>query len=798
LLVVVFLLGLLYLSAVVPASEPVDSSSKWEIIGPGGGGAQYIPTINPSDPNHVMVRCDMTGAYLTEDGGDHWRMFNLRSVVRDFEFDPLDPDTVYAASTGLYRSSDRGHTWMLLYPNPSDLVGEVMMGDHASQAFRTRDGTLRLDISQVRVDPANTDVVFMGLRKSADSNQVVHLLQSKDRGSSWAELGELPGRSVLGIFPGSWTSRPDEITVVTDQTVSRVNTGDHSISQLPVPVANLTHVAGGIAPGGMILYLVGDDSEGGRRPDTRLFRSRDQGESWQEVRIEPALAGVPDSLPASGLEALTASEGKGSVAYLSVRSAGTKEHGFAQRRSGILKTEDGGDSWKWVLCVSGGAILTENFTGGWLYRQLGWLGNPSHLGVSATDPDVVYATDSGRTMKSEDGGKSWKQLISSDFSDGSSTTRGLDVTTTYGVHFDPYDPQHLFITYTDIGLFHSYDGGKSWTEAIAGIPRQWRNTCYWLEFDPAVRGRIFSVWSNVHDLPRPKMYRSGNLVNGNQQGGAAVSGDGGRWWELLNRGILQPDGSSAHGMRPGAVCTHIVLDPKSPVDSRTLYVTDYGYGVWKSTDAGRTWALKNQGIDSRNRYCWRITRLPSGRLILLVARGGIEGQEVIPGALYASSDGGELWKPLPLPEGVTAPNDLVYDPTEPDRLYLSCWPLAVNGLEKGGGLLRSEDGGTTWKRVFPEGMHVYAAAVSPSDSKTVFINTFEGAAYRSDDRGESWTRLGGYDFKWGHRPVPDPLDPTRLYLTTFGGSVFLGPSAGDPRARQTILNIPPSPWNLPE
>ncbi len=400
-------------------------------------------------------------------------------------------------------------------------------------------------------------------------------------------------------------------------------------------------------------------------------------------------------------------------------------------------------------------------------------------------------------MKSEDGGESWKQLISRDFPDGASTTRGLDVTTTYGVHFDPYDPQHLFITYTDIGLFHSVDGGQSWTEAIAGIPRQWRNTCYWLEFDPAVRGRIFSVWSNVHDLPRPKMYRSGNLVNGNQQGGVAVSGDGGRWWELLNRGILQPDGSNAQGMRAGAVCTHIVLDPESPANSRTLYVTDYGYGVWKSTDAGRTWALKNRGLDSKNLYCWRITRLPSGRLILLVARGGIEGQEVIPGALYSSTDGGELWNPLPLPPGVTAPNDLVYDPTDPDRLYLSCWPLAVNGAEKGGGLLRSEDGGTTWERVFPEGMHVYAAAVSPADPKTVFLNTFEGAAYRSDDRGESWTRLGGYDFKWGHRPVPDPLDPSRIYLTTFGGSVFRGPSTGDPRARPTILNIPPSPWNLP-
>ncbi len=325
LLVVVCLLGLLYVSAAVSASEPVDSSSKWEIIGPGGGGAQYIPTINPSDPDHVMVRCDMTGAYLTEDGGESWRMFNLRSVVRDFEFDPLDPDTVYAAGTALYRSSDRGRTWMLLYPDPADLVGEVMRGDHASQAFRTRDGVLQLDVSQVRVDPANTDVIFMGLRKGPGSNQVVELLQSTDRGFSWTELAELPGREVLGIFPGSWTSRPDEITVVTDRSVSRVSTRDRSVSQLPAPATNLTNVAGGIAPGGSILYLLAGDNERGRRPGSSLFRSRDQGESWKEVSIVPVLAGVPDSLPASGLESLAASEGKGMVAYLSVREARTME-----------------------------------------------------------------------------------------------------------------------------------------------------------------------------------------------------------------------------------------------------------------------------------------------------------------------------------------------------------------------------------------------------------------------------------------------------------------------------------------
>jgi hypothetical protein len=325
---------------------------------------------------------------------------------------------------------------------------------------------------------------------------------------------------------------------------------------------------------------------------------------------------------------------------------------------------------------------------------------------------------------------------------------------------------------------------------VAGIPRQWRNTCYWLEFDPQVRGRIYSVWSNVHDLPRPKMHRSGNLVNGNQQGGVAVSGDNGRWWELLQSGVLRKDGLHEKGMRPGAVPTHIALDPESPVDSRTLYVCDYGYGVWKSTDGGRTWETKNQGISSANRNCWRITRLPSGRLILLVARGGIEGESMIPGAVYASDNAAESWQPVSLPGEITAPNDLVYEPSRPETMYLSTWPLTKGDREVGGGLYRTEDGGKSWKQVFKESKHVYAAAVDPRSQGTVYLGTFNSALYRSDDRGQTWRRLGGYNFKWGHRPVLDIHNPGMLYLTTFGGSVFHGPADGVPGAFEDIENLP--------
>jgi len=66
----------------------------------------FNPTISPHDVNTVLVSCDMTGSYITHDGGRSWRMFNLRGVVNFFVFDPKNPKTIYAHATGLWRSVD--------------------------------------------------------------------------------------------------------------------------------------------------------------------------------------------------------------------------------------------------------------------------------------------------------------------------------------------------------------------------------------------------------------------------------------------------------------------------------------------------------------------------------------------------------------------------------------------------------------------------------------------------------------------------------------------------------------------
>jgi len=710
-----------------------DRPGGFRVIGPGGGGAMFNPTISPHDPNTILISCDMSGSYITHDGGRSWRMFNLRGVVNFFVFDPIDPKTMYAHATGLWRSTDAGEHWNLVYPSPSAVKGIKMNSDHSDELILADPDPLNT-ISAMAVDPSNSQILYVAAR----TKESPALFVSRDYGKSWqkqASLPDVPRRLWVDqrSAPGGRTLFLASARAVAIVSADKVRT-------LPLP-ATVTDISLGFDSGEQsTIYATSEQG---------IFVSKDGGANWKTSNLPGEGSKVP---------AIATSLFHPETAYVSY------DHLMLDGKSwmGVAKTTNSGADWQLVWKESDTAA--RNVKDNWITERFGpiWGENPLALTVDQHDPNLAYATDLGRTMRTNDGGATWVGQYSRKVDDAGWTSRGLDVTTSYGIHFDPFDLKRQFITYTDIGLFRSEDGGESWTSSTTGVPSEWMNTTYWIVFDPKVRGRMWSVNSYTHDLPRPKMWRHTSVLT--YKGGVCRSDDGGKRWTKSNAGMDET----------GA--THILLDPASPVDARVLYVTGFGRGVYKSSDGGRSWTLKNNGITQQQPFAWRLARSSNGTLYVVIARRSEDGSigNLGDGALYRSTDRAEHWQPVSLPEGTNGPNGLAVDPQSSDRLYLASWARATGTHGDGGGIFLSEDGGKSWKQVLEKDRHIYDITVDAKDPNVLYAAGFESSAWRSVDRGLHWTRIPGFNFKWGHRVIPDPLHHDEVYITTFGGSVWHG------------------------
>ncbi len=710
------------------------------VVGPGGGGAMFNPTISPHDPNTVLISCDMTGSYITHDGGQSWRMFNLRGVVRFFAFDPRDPKVMYAYATGLWRSSDGGETWRLVYPDPAKIKTIVMRSDHSDENL-IADADPLGTLAALAIDPEDSRVLYV----AAGKKEHPALLVSRDYGENWERTDALP-ETPRRIWIDPHSPKQSRTLYIAGQHFVSIKSGA-GMHNNPAPQSvTLLDVSAGFDSASQLPIIYGVAKEG-------VFISKDGGARWKRSSFPGSSAAI---------RAVATSRLHGNTAYVSYSDLSLN----AKTWLGVAKTEDAGNSWHLVWKEADAAA--PNVHDAWITPRfgVGWAENPLELGVADQDPNLAYSTDLGRTMKTTDGGASWWAVYSKKTPSGEWTSTGLDVTNVYGIQFDPFDNNRQFLTYTDIGLFRSEDGGKSWQSSTIGVPGEWTNTTYWLAFDPKVRGRMWSVNSGTHDLPRPKMWRHQNPDG--YKGGVCISEDGGKTWKKSNRGMNE------------TAATHILLDPKSPVSARILYVAGFGRGVYKSSDGGKTWSLKNNGITQRQPFAWRLSLGSNGTLYVVIARRSEDGSigNANDGALYRSQDGAEHWEPVPLPSDVNGPNALTVDPKLPDRLYLAAWARAAGVHGDGGGVYLSENGGKNWKRIFDGDRHVYDVTIDPNDANTVYAAGFESSAWRSKDRGEHWTRIPGFNFKWAYRVIPDPTDRNKVYVSTFGGSLWHGSLLG--------------------
>jgi len=761
--------------------NPNGRNDVWEHVGIGGGGAQFNPAVSPHDPHVVLVTCDMGGSFITHNAGELWRMFNLSSQVSYFVYDPINPNVMYANSIGLFKSTDKGNTWTLFYPKMAEVNGIVSRGDHAGEVIVTKDNTSRA-VQAFAIDPAASEKLFAAIR----IDQSVGIYQSANGGENWTKERDI-NSNVKNIFidPSS-PANNRTLFVTTEKGIIRRTNGAWQDNRSTEAQVKYNSFSGGYdtATKKYIIYAISGISYwNNEATPSGIYFTENGGQTWENRQEGLTKLCAPGANPPQWYAIGTSAFHSGTV-YVSFSRMTVHADTIY---NGVAKSIDFGKTWTlpWVDISGKTYINASNFPMDWFVERYNvpWGGIPFTLGVGPNNPEVCYGTDFARTARTVDGGKTWETMTSKQQPNGYWTTRGMEVTTGYMLAFDPFDKNHILKAYTDVGMMESIDGGKSWLSATKnnGVPRSWVNTTYWVVFDPEVKGRGWAVMSGTHDLPRPKMFRR-NGTKG-YRGGILITNDSGKTWQVVSEAIGE------------AGMTHILLDPKSNKNARTLYACAFGKGVYKSTDGGMTWTQKNKGIEGDEPFAWLMERRQSdGTLFLVVSRRSEDGSigNKDDGAIYRSTDGAESWTKMTLPEGCNGPNEIITDPRYPKRLVLAAWGRFHRNdrfaPDTGGGIFLSEDDGKTWKHVMENDQHIYAVTFDPRNNR-YYACGFNASAYYSENDMKTWNRIQGYNFKWGHRVVLDPRDPEKIFIMTFGGGTWYGPAKGDKNAVEDV--VPP-------
>jgi len=177
-----------------------------------------------------------------------------------------------------------------------------------------------------------------------------------------------------------------------------------------------------------------------------------------------------------------------------------------------------------------------------------------------------------------------------------------------------------------------------------------------------------------------------------------------------------------------------------------------GYGVFKSTDAGKTWESK--GL-TNSRHIPRMRVHPKNENIVYAAVLGNIYKESTDRGVYKSTDGGDSWSKILYTNDMAGAVDLILDPNNPRILYAATWriqrtPYSLSSGGEGSALWKSEDEGATWTEIstnkgFPQGtLGKMGITVSPVNSNRVWAiveHKEKGGLYRSEDGGETWAQV---------------------------------------------------------
>ena len=308
-----------------------------------------------------------------------------------------------------------------------------------------------------------------------------------------------------------------------------------------------------------------------------------------------------------------------------------------------------------------------------------------------------------------------------------------------------------------------------------------------------------ATMANAAETVDPKLYQTleyrsiGPFRGGRVTAVAGIEGDpltyyfgatgGGVWkttsagaaWENVSDGYINVGGIGAIDIADSDPNIVYVGTGEGPVRG---VKTSHGDGVYKSTDAGKTWT--HMGL-AATRHISRIHVHPTNSdIVFLAAQGNPWGPNEERG-IYKSIDGGVTWNKILYVNEDSGFADMTMDATDPNFLMATSWdfrrrPWVVKSGGPGSRVYKTTDGGATWAEInegLPELKGKMGVAISPANQKIVYMaieaKDGQGGVYRSDDSGESFTQVSDDPNTWARawyymHIIADPNDEDEVWV----------------------------------